>query len=242
MPTTPRGRRTRQLIIERTSAVFDERGFAGSTLAQLVESTGLTRGAFYFHFESKEALAEAITLAQTEQWPALLAEVKQRESEPLRRMLVFAFSASTAFQGDLVMRAASRLMSERAMIDRELPRSYPFWIETLYHFLAEANKAGELLDLGHLVEPGWPPPRPSGPEAPAWVAWYADYLMATLLGLGQAASLGQADHLPERMRGHWRMVVCSICARLEYRATLLELIDDLTDQMRLAMTGGPALT
>jgi AcrR family transcriptional regulator len=77
VPNTPRGERTRQLIVERTASVFGERGFAGASLSQLVASTGLTRGAFYFYFESKEALAVAITQAQADRWDVLRHEVKR---------------------------------------------------------------------------------------------------------------------------------------------------------------------
>jgi AcrR family transcriptional regulator len=39
MPSTPRGERTRRLIIERASAVFEERGFAAASLNHLVAAT-----------------------------------------------------------------------------------------------------------------------------------------------------------------------------------------------------------
>src|SRR4051812_32810410 len=120
-PPTPRGQQTRQLIIDRASAVFDERGFAAATLSQLVASTGLTRGAFYFHFPSKEALAVAIVEAQTARWPALLADVRRDEPDPVRGLLLLAFRSATAVQSDGVIRAANRLLRERSLIRQQLP-------------------------------------------------------------------------------------------------------------------------
>src|SRR3954447_21062718 len=120
MPSTPRGHRTRQLIIERTSSVFEQKGFAGATLNQLVAATGLTRGAFYFHFDSKDALAEAIVQTQQERWLPVLYELERNEPDPLRRLIRLSFRSGVLFQTDLVMRAGSRLITEQSLIRREL--------------------------------------------------------------------------------------------------------------------------
>jgi TetR/AcrR family transcriptional repressor of nem operon len=51
--------RTRQFIIERTATVFNKLGYAGTSLSDLVEATGLTKGAIYGNFENKEDVALA---------------------------------------------------------------------------------------------------------------------------------------------------------------------------------------
>jgi TetR/AcrR family transcriptional regulator, transcriptional repressor for nem operon len=51
--------RTRQHIIEQTAPVFNCKGFAGTSLTDLTEKTGLTKGALYSHFENKEDIAHA---------------------------------------------------------------------------------------------------------------------------------------------------------------------------------------
>jgi TetR/AcrR family transcriptional regulator, transcriptional repressor for nem operon len=49
--------RTRQHIIESTAPLFNIKGFDGTSLADLTEATGLTKGALYGHFEDKEEIA-----------------------------------------------------------------------------------------------------------------------------------------------------------------------------------------
>ena len=88
MSPTRRGARTRRLIIDRCAVVFDQLGFHGATLTELVGATGLTRGAFYFHFDSKDALAEAIVREQAERWPQLLAAVRAIFTAASRRSRV----------------------------------------------------------------------------------------------------------------------------------------------------------
>ncbi len=52
-----KGERTRRRIVERAAPVFNQRGFAGASMSELVSATGLEKGGIYNHFGSKEALA-----------------------------------------------------------------------------------------------------------------------------------------------------------------------------------------
>ena len=55
--TLRKGERTRRLIVERAAPVFNQRGYAGASMSELVAATGLEKGGIYNHFGSKEALA-----------------------------------------------------------------------------------------------------------------------------------------------------------------------------------------
>lgn len=50
---------TRQFIIEKTAPVFNAKGFAGTSFADLVEITGVSKGGIYGHFENKDEVALA---------------------------------------------------------------------------------------------------------------------------------------------------------------------------------------
>lgn len=52
-----KGELTRQHIIAKASAIFNERGFAGCSMQDLMQATGLEKGGLYRHFTSKEELA-----------------------------------------------------------------------------------------------------------------------------------------------------------------------------------------
>lgn len=52
--------RTRQFIIEKAARVFNEKGFAGTSLHDLTEVTGLTKGSIYGNFENKDEVALAV--------------------------------------------------------------------------------------------------------------------------------------------------------------------------------------
>ncbi|MCK6616821.1 MAG: TetR/AcrR family transcriptional regulator [Cyclobacteriaceae bacterium] len=51
--------RTKQFIVERTAPIFNEKGFAGTSLSDLEKATGLTKGSIYGNFENKDEVALA---------------------------------------------------------------------------------------------------------------------------------------------------------------------------------------
>jgi TetR/AcrR family transcriptional repressor of nem operon len=55
--TLSKGEKTRQQIVEAAAAMFNQRGYEGSTLSALMEATGLEKGGIYRHFSGKEELA-----------------------------------------------------------------------------------------------------------------------------------------------------------------------------------------
>lgn len=51
---------TRAKIIAAAVDLFHEKSYAATSLGEIVERSAMTKGAFYYHFDSKEALASAI--------------------------------------------------------------------------------------------------------------------------------------------------------------------------------------
>lgn len=51
--------KTRQYIVEKTAPIFNRKGFAGTSINDIVEATGLTKGSIYGNFESKDEVALA---------------------------------------------------------------------------------------------------------------------------------------------------------------------------------------
>jgi len=52
-----KGDETRERIIAKAAELFNQRGLEGTSLADLMEATGLEKGGIYRHFPSKEAVA-----------------------------------------------------------------------------------------------------------------------------------------------------------------------------------------
>jgi AcrR family transcriptional regulator len=56
----PKAERTRQRIIESTSGIFNMKGYAGTSMSDITEATGLTKGSIYGNFTNKEEVALAV--------------------------------------------------------------------------------------------------------------------------------------------------------------------------------------
>jgi TetR/AcrR family transcriptional repressor of nem operon len=54
-----KGERTRARIVATAAPLFNQRGYVGASMADLMAATGLEKGGIYRHFESKDALALA---------------------------------------------------------------------------------------------------------------------------------------------------------------------------------------
>jgi len=52
--------KTRQLIIEKTSSLFNVKGYAGTSLSDMTMATGLTKGSIYGNFKNKDEVAIAV--------------------------------------------------------------------------------------------------------------------------------------------------------------------------------------
>ena len=83
----------RQTVINVASRLFRERGFDGIGLKDLMEGAGLTQGAFYKQFESKEDLAALASRraleSASQRWSAAIAE---NPDDPLGAVIAFYLS------------------------------------------------------------------------------------------------------------------------------------------------------
>ncbi|MDG1573113.1 TetR/AcrR family transcriptional regulator [Robiginitalea sp. M366] len=56
---TTKAQRTTAYIIETVAPIFNRQGYVGTSMSDLTQATGLTKGALYGNFENKDALALA---------------------------------------------------------------------------------------------------------------------------------------------------------------------------------------
>lgn len=75
MPT--KAEKTTAFIIETVAPLFNKHGYIGTSMSDLTEATGLTKGAIYGNFENKEALALAAFQYNSRQ---LLEAIEQKLS------------------------------------------------------------------------------------------------------------------------------------------------------------------
>lgn len=163
-----RSERTRGRLVEAGAVLFDRRGYAGATLGEIAAAAGVTKGALYFHFASKEELARAVSGQAERSLRSACAELRAASS-PLQGLIDAGYWLVDALGADPVIRAAFRLGREDAgwqtapttagpttagltPADSRQPAFadirgfHSVWAGVVRDLLAGARRAGELRD------------------------------------------------------------------------------------------------
>ncbi len=89
---------TRQYIIEQTAPVFNKKGYAGTSMSDITEVTGLTKGAIYGNFENKDDVALAVFDYNMHQITAAIEQRMSTTSSTWEKLMVFPRFYRTAFK------------------------------------------------------------------------------------------------------------------------------------------------
>ncbi|AEW98983.1 ScbR family autoregulator-binding transcription factor [Streptantibioticus cattleyicolor] len=198
-----RAETTRRAVLLAAAELFNERGYAGTSISDISERSGRTSGAIYFHYGNKENLALAIVEAHFATWPALVERYAATTGRPaLDRLVGLSFEVARAFRDDIVVSAGSRLWAERKAIDAPLPVPFVGWVDVVRRALRRAREQGEL--AAH-IEP----------------ASAAHGIVCAFFGLHTVSdALDGRDAIEDRLADLWRLLLPSLQARPETEALL----------------------
>ncbi|MFE6863035.1 TetR family transcriptional regulator [Nocardia sp. NPDC057668] len=108
-----RARRTRAAIIRSAAVEFGKSGYAAASLNRILEGSRATKGAMYFHFDSKEDLARAVLEAavdryrvSTERW------LGRADLGPLDVLHGMIDEIALRLENDIIIQAEFRLIIE----------------------------------------------------------------------------------------------------------------------------------
>jgi TetR/AcrR family transcriptional repressor of nem operon len=127
---------------------FGDRGYAGTSLSDVLKASGVTKGGFYFHFPSKEALALATLRHKQEQWAgAVMASVLQhpRAVDQLEAMVE---ALCDLHEQDRACRAISRLCTElgdeHPELRPQLGTQLTTWMDIVASIIRKGQDEGEI--------------------------------------------------------------------------------------------------
>jgi len=84
-----KGEQTRQQIIKEAATVFNQRGYSGCSISDVMNSTGLQKGGIYRHFRSKEELALAAFDFAQQQSSQRLEAALHANADAVQQLLAF---------------------------------------------------------------------------------------------------------------------------------------------------------
>nr|WP_279387928.1 ScbR family autoregulator-binding transcription factor [Streptacidiphilus pinicola] len=140
MARQERAVRTRQEVLRAAAEVFDRRGFAAATMSEILSVAGLTKGAVYFHFASKEELAHAV-IAEQSTW----AEQVDWSAPGFQAVIDVSVAYARALLDDPFIRATVRLVIEHGAFEAPDVEPWRVFIDMARQLLQRAEEAGDLL-------------------------------------------------------------------------------------------------
>jgi AcrR family transcriptional regulator len=145
MPRQERAERTRLAILDAAAAEFDAHGYEGARLDRIIERTGATKGAVYFHFPSKLDIARALVEEKYGNWPVIIAEVTESGLRGLAAAEEITQRVGRVFATDVHVRAAMKL-SQSVLPPPVDDNPYDRWVGLIAMFVRQALGEGPTSD------------------------------------------------------------------------------------------------
>jgi len=84
---------TREKLLDASQELINRRGFAGTSIDQIIAETGVTKGAFFYHFKTKQDLARALiqrfASADQELMRSSMERAEKLSPDPVQQVLIF---------------------------------------------------------------------------------------------------------------------------------------------------------
>jgi TetR/AcrR family transcriptional repressor of nem operon len=139
-----KGEQTRKKIVQAAAPIFNQRGYEGSSLNDLMEATGLQKGGIYRHFASKEELAaEAFDYTWEAVWSARLLHVDEKASgiDKLKQLIAnFVEHRSPIPGGCPILNTAVDADDGNAVLRARVAKALRSWVGRVQAFVEEAQE------------------------------------------------------------------------------------------------------
>ena len=137
---------TRQRLIAAASRQFAHRSYSMVSLDDILAEAELTKGAMYFHFQSKQALALAIVDDLSEMSRAAVAELLTRQMSGLETLIDLVCLQAVQNTQNEVARAGVRLLETLDNPTSLHTTLWQSWIEFVTTLIQKAVTEGDVVD------------------------------------------------------------------------------------------------
>ena len=144
--TDKRSDTTREQILRAAAHQFAQRPYYAVGLDDILAEAQLTKGAMYFHFRSKHALALAIVDEQTIRSGAAIQDVLARKLSGLETLIDVSYLIAMGDITQDVARAAFNLLESVGRTEKLQERLLGGWIEMLGEIAGRGIREGDIVD------------------------------------------------------------------------------------------------
>lgn len=190
MGRQPRAEATRRKIIDAAVDLFRDPGFGDTGLAEILAQAEVTKGAFYYHFDSKESVASAIIDEAFQKIVAASDAVIDSSSPSLEDIIAATFAVARVTTTDETARVGKQLAQSLSQVSDHGPKAYLDWTALFVGQVAAAVGRGELCQGIDPHEVG----------ETVWVAMLGCHLLSDAIG----------DDIHDRLARAWRVLLTGI--------------------------------
>ncbi|MDR2043266.1 MAG: TetR/AcrR family transcriptional regulator [Clostridium sp.] len=121
---------TREKIVDVSAKLFAEKGYERTTMQDIVNDLGMSKGAIFHHFKSKEAIVEAVVTRYCDSFLDVARQTADDKSIPVYERFIktaLALQVSDADGGQMLahlhspQNALLHLQMEKAVLDKAAP-------------------------------------------------------------------------------------------------------------------------
>ncbi len=178
---------TRLQIVRAAAKLFAERPYSRVSLDDILADASVTKGAMYFHFRSKHALASAIVEQRSAEATSSVQELLARRLSGLETLIDICLRVAIEDIGDEMSRAGLNLLESVGRADDLQTRVLTEWVDAYAGFIKKAVREG---DVRKDVDP----------------THVARLLVSMYLGLRQTSDLADPERYLRDLEAAWSLV------------------------------------
>ncbi|MCX8522423.1 TetR/AcrR family transcriptional regulator [Chryseobacterium formosus] len=143
--------KTKQFIIEKTATLFNTKGYISTSLSDITEATGLTKGSIYANFENKDQLAlevykynsgllgKSMSKSLGDEFPTTIDKLNAFVNF-YRKNWQLVFETG----GCPLMNASTEADDKFPTLKKQVTESFKGWIKNITEVIVQGQKKGEI--------------------------------------------------------------------------------------------------
>ena len=149
-PKLSKSAQTKKYIIERIAATFNRKGYGGTSLSDITELTGLTKGSIYGNFSNKDEIALAAFEYNIQNLYNPVIELVSSRSHAIDKLLEYpkffksAYKEIFAYGGCAILNAAVEADDTHPELRKRVNKVIKTWEKRLVNIIEEGQSKKEI--------------------------------------------------------------------------------------------------
>ncbi|MFH6996696.1 TetR/AcrR family transcriptional regulator [Flavobacterium sp. FlaQc-57] len=141
--------RTKQFIIEKTAPIFNMKGYSGTSMSDITDATGLTKGSIYGNFENKDEVAIAAFNFNIKKLKDTFEREIEKQATFKDKLLVYPrlYSAYNDLKvtkgGCPIINTATEADDTHPVLRKKVENTIHAWKNKLIYYIEQGILAGE---------------------------------------------------------------------------------------------------